>query len=44
MNHFKHMVETTVGAEELSEDAEELMQAPTWGLAALDGDSPVLFK
>ena len=43
MKYFKHTVDT-IGAEELSEDAEELIWAPTWGLAALDGDSPVLFK
>ena len=44
IKYFKHTVETTISEEKLSENAEELMQAPTWSLAALDGDSSVLFK
>ena len=46
IKYFKHTVETIIGEEELSEDAEELMRALTWVLAALDGDSSrsVLFK
>ena len=43
MSDYKILQAHATGAEELSENAEELMQALTYGLAVLDGSSPVLF-